>query len=193
LDEFKLSQIIANTGWWANKWAIQFGAKYIDAFGISNLDLQFESNRVRPFTYSHYNSIANFTHYNQQLAHPLGANFQEFIGILKYQPAPRWYLNARLIYYKQGLDSLNGRLSGGDIFKDNDTRSGDYGYKIGGGRKATCFNGLAQLSYELRENLYIDLTAQQRNYKIENVTAQNNSTIFTAGVRFNIAKREYDY
>ena len=193
LDEFKLNQIKANTGWWANKWALQLGAKYIDAFGISNLDLQFESNRVRPFTYSHYNSVANFTHYNQPLAHPLGANFQEFIAILKYQPAPKWYVNARIIYYNQGLDSLNGRNYGSNVFKDNNTRTGDYGYNISGGRKATCFNGLAQVSYELRENLYIELTAQQRNYKIENVAAQNNSTMFTAGIRFNIAKREYDY
>jgi len=193
LDEFKLNQIRANTGWWANKWALQLGAKYIDAFGISNLDLQFESNRVRPFTYSHYNSVANFTHYNQPLAHPLGANFQEFIGVLKYQPAPRWYVNARIIYYKQGLDSLNGRNYGGNVFKDNNTRSGEYGYNVGGGRKATCFNGMAHVAYELRENLYIELTAQQRNFKIENVATQNNSTMFTAGIRFNIAKREYDY
>jgi len=193
LDEFKLDQIRANTGWWANKWGIQVGAKYIDAFGIPNLDLQVESNRVRPFTYSHYNSVSNYTHYNQPLAHPLGANFQEFVGILRYQPAPKWYINARLIYYTQGLDSLNGRNFGSNPFLDNNSRRGDYGYNIGSGRKATCFNGTLQLSYELRQNLYFDLTAQQRNYKIENVAAQNNTTLFTAGVRLNIMKREYDY
>jgi hypothetical protein len=193
LDEFKLNQIKANTGWWANKWGLQLGAKYIDAFGIANLDLQVESNRVRPFTYSHYNSVANYTHYNQPLAHPLGANFNELIGILKYQPAARWYINAKLIYYQQGLDSLNGRNFGADPFKDNTTRTGDYGYRIAGGRKVTCLNAMFQLSYELRENLYIDLGAQQRNYKFENLSANNNSTMLTAGIRFNIMKREYDY
>ena len=193
LDEFKLDQIRANTGWWANKWGLQLGAKYVDAFGIPNLDLQFESNRVRPFTYSHYNSVANYTHYNQPMAHPLGANFQEFIGILRYQPAPRWYINAKIIYYKQGLDSLNGRNFGGNPFLDNNFRRGDYGYNIGGGRKATCFNGMLNISYEVRENLYFDFSAQQRNYKIENATAQNNTTLVTAGIRFNILKREYDY
>jgi hypothetical protein len=193
LDEFKLNQIKANTGWWANKWGLQLGAKYIDAFGIANLDLQVESNRVRPFTYSHYNSVSNYTHYNQPLAHPLGANFNELIGILKYQPAARWYINAKLIYYQQGLDSLNGRNFGADPFKDNTTRTGDYGYRIAGGRKVTCLNAMFQLSYELRENLYIDLGAQQRNYKFENLNANNNSTMLTAGIRFNIMKREYDY
>lgn len=193
LDEFKLSQVTANTGWWANKWGLQLGAKYIDAFGLPNLDLQVETNRVRPFTYSHYSMVANYTHYNQPLAHPLGANFQEFIGILRYQPAPRWYVNAKIIYYKQGLDSVNGKNFGGNPFLDNITRTGDFGYDIGGGRKVTCFNGMVQLSYEVRENLYFDLSAQQRNFKMENVTVQNNTTLVTAGIRFNIVKREYDY
>ena len=100
-----LNEITKNNGYWANKYGYQLGAKYIDAFTMKNLDLQVETNRVRPFTYSHYDSVANYTHYNQPLAHPLGANFQEFIGILKYQPAPKWYINARAIYYYQGLDS----------------------------------------------------------------------------------------
>ncbi|MEJ7589587.1 MAG: capsule assembly Wzi family protein [Ferruginibacter sp.] len=192
LDEFKLDRIKANTGWWANKWGLQLGAKYIDAFGVPNLDLQIESNRVRPFTYSHYSMVANYTHYNQPLAHPLGANFQELIGILRYQPAPRWYIYGKIIYYKQGLDSLSGRNFGSNPFLDNTSRTEDYGYNIGSGRKATCFNGTLQVSYELRENLYVDLTAQKRNYKIENSTSQN-ITLVTAGIRFNIMKREYDY
>ena len=83
--------------------AYRLGVKYVDAFNIKNLDLQFETNRVRPYTYSHFDSVANYTHYNQPLAHPLGANFQEYIGILKYQPAPRWYINAKAIYYSPGL------------------------------------------------------------------------------------------
>ena len=71
LDEFILSEIRNNPTSWANKWGIQAGVKYMDAFGIPNLDLQIETNRVRPFTYSHGDTIANYTHYNQPLAHPL--------------------------------------------------------------------------------------------------------------------------
>ena len=51
------------------------GFKYIDAFKIKNLDLQGELNYVRPFTYSHFDSVANYSHYNQPLAHPLGREF----------------------------------------------------------------------------------------------------------------------
>ena len=39
-DEFVLDELKKGDGWWANKWALQLGAKYIDAFGVKNLDLQ---------------------------------------------------------------------------------------------------------------------------------------------------------
>lgn len=194
LDEFVLSRIKENRGWWANKFGTQLGVKYVDAFGVPNLDFQIEANRVRPYTYSHNDSVSNYTHYNQPLAHPLGANFQEFIGIVNYQPAPRVYILGKVIYYKKGLDSL-GYNAGGDIFRlDTDRYGIEEGYKIGGGQKATCLNALMQLSYELRENLYIDLSYQYRTYTIANDPAQKTTTsLITAGIRLNIAKREYDF
>ena len=76
LDEFTAKEMFANNGYWANKYGIQLGGKYFDAFGVRNLDLQAELNMVRPYTYSHYDSTSNYTHYNQPLAHPLGADFR---------------------------------------------------------------------------------------------------------------------
>ncbi len=191
LDEFILSEVKNNPTSGVNKFGIQLGGKYVDAFGIKNLDLQLEMNRVRPFTYTHNDSIANYTHYNQPLAHPLGANFQEVIGIINYQPLPRLYLNARAIYYYQGLDSA-GQNFGSNIFENNSTRQ-NIPYKVGAGAKATCFNAYLQASYEFRENLFFDLSFQQRNYKIANVTGESKSTFVTAGIRLNMAKKTYDY
>lgn len=192
LDEFILGQIKNNPTSWVNKFGIQLGAKYIDAFGIKNLDLQGEINRVRPFTYSHNDTVANYTHYNQPLAHPLGANLQEFIGIVHYQPAPKWTIDARAIYFYQGLDSANLNF-GGNIFKTYTTRVKDNGFKVGSGAKATCFNGTLLVSYELRQNLFLDGSLQHRRYEISNVAAQNNSTLVTAGIRLNMFKRNYDF
>ncbi|CAN5260182.1 hypothetical protein BH09BAC2_BH09BAC2_00680 [soil metagenome] len=192
LDEFQLSQIKNNTGYWANKYGIQFGAKYIDAFGINNLDLQVESNRVRPFTYSHNDTVASYSHYNQPLAHPLGANFQEFIGILKYQPAPKWYINARAIYYTQGLDSA-GVNFGSNVMRNYTSRPRDYGFKIGSGDKATCINAAVTVSYELRENLFVEGSMLLRNFKTVSVPAQINTTMASIGIRWNLFRRDYDY
>ncbi len=187
LDEFILKEVTKNDGNWANKFAYQLGGKYVDAFNLKNLDLQFETNRARPFTYSHNDIVANYTHYNQPLAHPLGANFQEFIGILKYQPAAKWYFNARGIYYYQGLDSL-GENFGSDPFEDYTTRTKDNGYFVGSGHKVKAFNASLVLSYELRENLFIEGSYMYRKY-----TGLSDRSIFGIGIRWNAARREYDY
>ena len=104
LDEFKLNHLRARDQWWANKQGFQLGAKYIDAFNISNLDFQAEYNMVRPYTYSHGNNFSSYTHYLQPLAHPLGANFTELIGIIRYQPINR--LTATLKVFQ--LESWHG-------------------------------------------------------------------------------------
>ncbi|MFN0081486.1 MAG: hypothetical protein ACKVOM_03125 [Ferruginibacter sp.] len=192
LDEFILSQVRNNPTSWVNKFAIQAGVKYVDAFGVKNLDLQGELNRVRPFTYSHYSSIANYSHYNQPLAHPLGANFQEFIGIAHYQPAPKWTIDARAIYFQQGLDS-SGKNFGGNIFKSSTSRVGDLGYNVASGAKANCFNGTMLISYELKQNLFLDASFQHRTYNIEGQTGQSNTTLVTVGIRLNMFKRVYDF
>jgi hypothetical protein len=191
LDEFILSELRNNPTSWVNKFGVQLGVKYIDAFGVKNLDIQVEANRVRPFTYSR-DSVTNYTHYNQPLAHPLGSNFQEFIGIARYQPHRKWHIYAQAIYYNKGLDSI-GKNFGGNIFKDYRTRSGNDGFELAGGNKATCINGLLNVAYELKENLFFDVTAQFRTLKIQNVVGQTNSTIISAGIRLNMFRRNYDF
>lgn len=203
-DEFVLSKLKNDKNNYVNKYGYQVGVKYIDAFGIPNLDLQVESNRVRPFTYSHYDSVSNYTHYNQPMAHPLGANFQEFIGIIKYQPIKKLYVYARAIYYFQGLDSA-GFNFGSNPFRlynegkplvdpgDPTSPQRQTGFKVGGGVKATCLNALLQLSYELKENLYFDLSLQQRTYKASLINVNTSNTLITAGIRLNMFKRVYDF
>ena len=192
LDEFVVHELIKHNGYWANKWAFQTGMKYVDAFGIKNLDLQLETNIIRPFTYSHNDSLTDYTHYNQPLAHPLGANFREFIGIAKFQPAPKWYFNARAIFFKQGLDSA-GIDFGSNPFIGYNQRPRDFGFRIGSGSKATSFNGTLALAYELKENLFIESSLLYRSYKIEGVAGQSNTTLVTFGVRWNAFRRQYDF
>lgn len=195
LDEFLLSEIKANNGWWANKWGIQLGAKYIDAFNVSNLDLQIEHNRVRPFTYSHYDSVANYTHYNQPLAHPLMAGFSETMGIARYQPAPKWLLVGKLAYWKQGRDSSS-RSFGSNIFLPNTApyRIGDYGYNIGSGWATNVLYGSFLVSYELRENLFVELSAVIRRQETTTAPITNNNlSVISFGVRWNMQRREFEF
>jgi hypothetical protein len=193
LDEFAIDDVRKLPTSWRNKFGIQLGAKYVDAFSIKNLDLQAEVNRVRPFTYSHRDTVGNYTHYNQPLAHPLGANFQELVAVANYQPFPKLNINARLIYYQQGLDSA-GVNYGANVFRDYDTRDlNSNDFFLLKGQKATALNALLNISYELRENIFLDGTLQSRNYKIAGLGGQSNTTLFTAGVRINMFRRNYDF
>lgn len=192
-DEFYLKEIRAGDGWWANKFAIQAGGKYVNAFSVKNLDLQGEINLARPFTYSHLDSLANYTHYNQPMAHPQGANFVEAIGIIRYQPHPKWTTSARLIFWKQGVDTGNVN-NGSDIFKLYTTRQRDYGYSLPNGPRATGVNFQFFLAYEIAENIFLEASALVRDWKVSNLSSlDRNTSVLTAGIRMNMFRREYDY
>ena len=195
INEFVLHEVLHySDGWWGNKQGLQLGFKYINVFEIKGLDLQLETNLVRPYTYSHNDTVANYSHYNQPLAHPLGANFNEFIGILRYQPANRWNIETKVIYYKQGLDSA-GVNFGSNILENYDTRPRDYGFKIGSGIPANCVNASALVSWEPKENVFLDFSVMYRTYTVHDITAttNTNSTTFTIGLRINMFRRQYDY
>ncbi len=191
LDEFKLSEIKAKRGWWANKFGYQLGAKYVDAFGINNLDVQAELNSVRPFTFTHFDSVSNYSNFNQPLAHPLGANFNEYVILVKYQPSKKWILQSKFMYYNQGTDSL-GINMGSNIFRDYGTRPRDFGWKVSNGDKATCTYFSVNASYEAFENLFIDFNWVMRNYK-QQIEGTSNTQIFGVGFRWNIGRKEHDF
>jgi hypothetical protein len=196
INEFVTKEIIHySRGWWGNKQGLQLGLKYINAFDVKNFDLQLETNIVRPYTYQHNDTVTSYSHYNQPLAHPLGANFYELIGIARYQPGYKWRLEGKIIYYKQGLDSA-GMNFGSNIFEDYTTRPRDYGFSIGSGIPATCVNISGLVSYEWKENLFLELSAMYRKYSVNdpaNIYHSSNSTVLTAGIRWNMFRRQHDY
>ena len=191
LDEFVFRDIIKNTGSWRNKFGYQLGAKYPDAFKVNNLDLQVETNRTRPFTYSHFDSVADYTHYNQPFAHPLGAGFQEYVALAKYQPLRHVYLQAKLIYYKQGLDSL-GRNLGSNPLRSYITRQRETSLFVGKGNTVKSINFNVLASYELKENMFIDANVQYRSYN-RKLEGNANTSVFSLGFRWNMVRRDFDF
>lgn len=192
LDEFVISHLRAQDGWWANKFGIQLGGKYIDAFGISNLDLQGEVNIVRPFTYSHHTPFGAYTHYNQPLAHPVGSNFKEMIGILRFQPVPKLNILGKLGLIQTGRDSVNTNY-GGDVRKLNSTRVQEFNNKIGQGVKQNILYGSLTMSWQLRHNLFIDGNVIIRKSEADLPAWNVNSTITSLALRLNIPQRLYDF
>lgn len=189
LDEFKTTSYLVDKGSWAKKYGFQAGLKYINAFGISNLDLQGEYNRVRPYTYSHKSGSSNYVHNNQPLAHPLGSNFNELVGIMRYQPYPRLNIYGTLMYAKKGVDA-DGKNWGGNVFKNYESRAQEYNNSIGQGVPLTTAYLEARASYMMRHNFFIDGRLIIRNTTSTNPTLNTNTTIATVGFRLNIPYRQ---
>lgn len=199
LDEFKLDEIRRENGkgWWANKHGFQLGVKYIDALSIENLDLQAEINTVRPYTYTHFNDfslqVSSYSNYNQALAHPLGANFREFIGILRYQPIPKLRFTAKVIYAKWGED--DGKNRGGNILQNSVTRdpADEYGNFIGQGIETNTLFADLTATYQLKHNLFIDLKQIVRNKDSQDDSRDLNTTFSSFSIRLNIAQRVHEF
>jgi hypothetical protein len=192
LDEFVIDNIRKGNGWWANKFGIQAGAKYIDAFGVPNLDLQGEFNVVRPYTYSHNSRYGNYSGFLQPLAHPLGANFKEVVGIVRYQPLPRLNVTGKLIFIDTGRDPENENW-GGNILKPNDTRQQEYNNTIGQGVSNKIMFGSFTASWQLKHNLFIDGTAIIRRSESDLILYNNNTNITTLALRWNLPQRLYEF
>lgn len=191
LHEFKLNELLSTKGWWGNKYAWQIGLKYINAFGIQNLDLQAEHNYVRPYVFADKNSLTAYTNYNQPLAHPQGANFYEFVGIVRFQPYPRLTFVAKAFSITFGKDKL-GENNGGDILKNYTTRTNEYGNFIAQGLRSHIFFASLTASYMIKHNLFLDLRTTSRN-ETTFANLQKYTNYITLGLRFNIAQRSYEF
>lgn len=192
LDEFLLKEVTARNGWWANKFAVQGGLKYIDALGVSNLDVQLEANVVRPYTYSHFTQHGSYSNYRQSLGHPLGANFNEWVAIVRFQPIPRLNLIAKAFYIKTGRDGANENW-GGNIMKDYRTREQEYGNKLGQGVYNTILYTDLTVSYMLKHNLFVDGKQVIRQSKSNDPAYHNNTSLTSLALRWNIPQRLYDF
>ncbi|MEZ4909558.1 MAG: hypothetical protein R2774_01720 [Saprospiraceae bacterium] len=198
LDEFKLSEVQKASGWWANKFGYQAGLKYINAFGIDHLDLQLESNVVRPYTYTHWqplnevseNSVASYSNYNQPLAHILGASFDEKILLIRYVPINKITLTAKGMITKYGEDK-DGLNYGNNILLNYNLRTSDYGNFVAQGVKNTIVSAGLTVSYEFLHNFCIDLYGNYRTRDRESVKSDHHAYGFR--VRANIAALDYDY
>ena len=172
LDEFLLKELKARNGWWANKQGFQAGFKSFDLFKIKRLNFQTEFNYVRPYTYSHGSVQQNYGHFNQPLAHPLGANFMESATFLNYR-YKRLFIEAKGIYAVYGADS-GGKDYGKNIFISYTNRPADYGNHVGQGLKTTLITASLRGAYILdtRMNLKIELGVADRIEQTKNTTKQ---------------------
>jgi hypothetical protein len=200
LDEFSLNDIKGGDKSWKNKYGFQLGAKFYNAFKVDNLLLQFEYNRVRPYTYSHNTITLNYGHNNQSMGHLWGANFSEAIIIGRYH-YKRWFADAKILFGKRGLDFNNETDTfsyGADIYRNYNERPFDTGIEIGQGNETNIFHGELQGGYLVNPvtNLKLFTYLSFRDFNPKATTAStfaNNTVWFTLGLRTDLFNWYFDF
>jgi hypothetical protein len=190
VDEAAFSELANwNEGWWANKLGWQGGIKTWIPIGpksgvrspgskneesreptprphdptspyMRSIYLQSEFNAVRPYTYTHKTSKQNYGHFNQSLAHPLGANFYEWVNFVRFR-WDRFVAEARYSWAKFGSD-FNGSNYGHNIYLPYGTYESEYGNFIGQGLENILTYKTITTSYLINPasnlNIFINLT-----------------------------------
>ena len=197
IDEFSVGNL-TNLGDWRNKFSLQFGAKYFDAFNVENLFIQGEFNYARPYTFAHKTSVLNYGNNNQALGHLWGANFWELVGIARYKK-DRWSGSAKVVFGKKGFDFIDESVSyGGNIFQSYEDRQGDTGNAIAQGNAATIFTINLQGDYLLNPSNNLSLFAgfNYRNFSLEATTngfSTSNNIWVSAGIRADLFNWYFDF
>ena len=172
-----------------NRTGYQAGVKYYNKYG----EFQLEYNQVRPYTYSSTDSLQSYTHYDQSLADPLGANFKEFIGIinLRYH---HFSIHLQGNYAMEGLDTAKSNYGNNIFLPDSKATLTSTNVTILQGIKSTLMYMDVHISYLMnpKTNMNITLGVSRRTLT-NSVFKEPNMTLIYLGFRTSIENMYTDF
>jgi hypothetical protein len=193
IDEFKIKEMTSNKGWIGNKYAWQLGVKTFDLLGIENLNIQTEFNLIRPYMYSHYTTVQNYSNAKEPLAHPSGANIKEAVAIAKYN-WKRLYFNVKYVWSGMGLDSTGlDHNFGKNIFNSPQKAPNEYGNFTGQGVHTRLNQLDMTVSFLVNPVTNMNLFVAATYRKEKNSLMNNTYTYFSFGIRTSLRNLYYDF
>jgi hypothetical protein len=195
LDEFKLSEVRAGKGWWANKQAFQIGYRCFNFPGIPGVHVLTEFNYVRPYTYQHKSTLTAYTHNNTALAHPLGANFYEWLTIINYRMRS-WHAELKTSVVKIGYDrKLPGNQVinyGQNVLLSYFTHPDEYGNKVAQGITTHQLTGELRVWYLFNPKTNFIVEAGVTVRRKSNLYGVNTTALYFIGIRTALTNRYFD-
>ncbi|MHA7131005.1 hypothetical protein [Algoriphagus namhaensis] len=197
LDEFVFGEFFGIDGKKSkrNKYGVQAGYKYINVFNISNLDLQLEYNSARPYTFQEKQDFQSYSNWRNPLTHPRGANFREFLSVIRYQPIPKLNLTLLAMYQLYGADPDAETNWGGDVLKNRleGSPTGLFNNETGQGIENQIVQANLNASYMLRHNFFIDGGVTYRRRTAEDLDAPVASNYLQLALRWNFVRPDYNF
>ncbi len=141
------------TGFHGNRYAYTLGAHFIDLFGLDNLDLRAEYTRIRPFVYSHRDSLNVYRHFTTTLGHFSGPNSDFLYLGLRF--LPHWRLRVTCYFeYNRSGENEPGCNIGRDITRPHGSWDPFYIDFLEGLRSNGALGG-ARIMYELAHRVFL--------------------------------------
>jgi hypothetical protein len=185
--------MLDNTGsaGWEKRYGYQIGLRIGNLFKINGLNAQGEFNTVRPYSYASDTITTVYAHNGEPLAHPLGANFKEVLGVADYT-YQRWWFRLEAFTAHYGVDAYDSLNYGHNIFKPLSTHSREDAI-TDQGLLTKLYYGDARIAYifNRKTNLRIETGAVYRSEKNNEHTYTDIYIYF--GVRFTFRKLIYDF
>ncbi len=175
-----------------SRYAMQLGTRFWDFFGVNKWNALLEFNTSRPYTYSSTNLHAVYGHANLPLAHPLGANFREVIGVTDYT-YKNWWFRLEAFVAQQGLDSSNGSINYGRNPFNGTTNFPSGNITTTQGVKTNIYFGDLRIAYVLnpKTNLRLETGFTYRREKNAINTFEDKYAYI--GVRMSFRQLVYDF
>jgi len=188
LDDFKLK---SDTNKFNNKNGYQIGIKFFDLFTLKNLYLQAEYNSVRPYTYTHSSVYQNYTNFNEALAHPLGANFNEIIFIADYS-YKSFNIELKYININQGID-VGTQNYGSNLFLSYDDITYNNDFSVTRGNKVNITHRYIKFSYLINPSSNMRLFFEFDNRFSKSKTSSQLTNFYFFGLRTNLTNSYFDF
>jgi len=191
-DQWSKPNDTIRNGWWANKYALQLGVKGHNLFGRKEWIAQTEINWVRPFVYTHGTLSQNYAHAGTPLAHPLGANFFEWLGKVRYSKN-RWTFENHYSWMIYGTNPSYQTNYGGDLFVPYINRVREFENFTAQGIQTTMnFNHL-KASYVVDDRINLRAEAGYMFRSEKNDFAKQQMHYFYVSITSGIFNRYRDY
>lgn len=191
IDDIRFDKMQVAAGYYSNKTGYQAGIKKFNFANIENLFFQAEYNSIRPYTYSHKTPIQNYSHYNQPLAHPLGANFKEGIVIINYRHKNILFL-IKSVYAIYG-DDIAKISYGKDIYRTDTEAINEYGNKTTQGLRTNLLYLNPEVSYILNPNTNMQLSIGIVKRQLKNELRSNDLLLLYLAFRTSLNNVYYDF
>ena len=130
LDDFSVKK--AGTGWYGDKWAFLLGARTAWQFLGSDWTACVEYARIRPYVYSHKDSLTAYAHFVTVLGHPAGPNSEVFDAEITMRPSWWGALSFGVESRRHGANPPGVNLGG----------SWQYGHILGDPERVAFLSGL---------------------------------------------------